>query len=67
MSSEQWEKFIAQLDPQQQQLLPLKQARQSDKEIAKVLNCTPKQVQKRWTQVLDLAWKTRNSESGSGE
>jgi hypothetical protein len=26
-----------------------------------VLGCTPKQVQKRWTALLEIAWKTRNS------
>ena len=61
MSSEQWEIFVAQLDSQQQQLLQLKQAHKNDQEIAKALKCTPKQVQKRWTALLELAWKTRNS------
>ncbi len=62
MSSEQWETFTAQLSTQQQQLLQLKQAHKRDEEIAKALNCTLKQAQKRWTQLLELAWKTRNSE-----
>ncbi len=61
MSSEQWEIFVAQLEGQQQQLLQLKQAHKNDQEIAKALKCTPKQVQKRWTALLELAWKTRNS------
>jgi hypothetical protein len=61
MSSEQWEIFVAQLDSQQQQLLQLKQAHKNDQEIAKALKCTAKQVQKRWTALLELAWKTRNS------
>jgi hypothetical protein len=61
MSSEQWEIFVAQLDSQQQQLLQLKQAHKNDQEIAKALKCTPKQLQKRWTALLELAWKTRNS------
>lgn len=63
MSSEQWQAFLAQLDEQQQQLLSLKQAQKSDLEIAKVLNCTPKQTQKRWTHLLELAWKSRNSQA----
>lgn len=62
MSSQQWEAFGAQLDPQQQQLLALKQAHASEQEIAKALSCTLKQVQKRWTQLLELAWKVRNEE-----
>lgn len=61
MSSEQWEIFVAQLESQQQQLLQLKQAHKNDQEIAKALKCTPKQLQKRWTALLELAWKTRNS------
>ncbi|HBB35259.1 MAG TPA: hypothetical protein DDZ80_09495 [Cyanobacteria bacterium UBA8803] len=61
MSSIQWESFLAELDEKQQQLLSLKQAHHTDTEIAKALNCTPKQMQKRWTQLLELAWKTRNS------
>jgi hypothetical protein len=65
MQSEQWEAFVGQLDPQQQKLLQLKQAHKSDYEIAKALGCTAKQVQKRWTALLELAWKTRNSETGS--
>jgi hypothetical protein len=64
MSSEQWGVFVGQLDDGQQQLLSLKQAHKSDREIAKALGCTPKQVQKRWTQLLEIAWKTRN-ESGA--
>jgi hypothetical protein len=67
MSTDQWESFRAQLDEQKQQLLSLKQAHKSDAEIAKTLRCTPKQVQKRWTGLLELAWKTRNSPDGSGE
>jgi hypothetical protein len=65
MSSEQWEAFVGQLDNQQQQLLSLKQAHKSDPEIAKALNCTPKQMQKRWTGLLEMAWKTRNSAGDS--
>ncbi|MCA1993659.1 MAG: HetZ-related protein [Coleofasciculus sp. S288] len=64
MSSEQWEGFLAQLSPQQQQLLSLKHAHKSDREIAKELGCTLKQVQKRWTHLLEMAWKTRNAEAG---
>lgn len=64
MSSEQWDVFISQLSPQQQQHLWLKQAHKSDQEIAKALGCTAKQAQKRWTQLLEMAWKIRNSEAG---
>jgi hypothetical protein len=64
MSSEQWDAFVNQLNDQQQLLLSLKQAHKSDREIAKALSCTPKQVQKRWTGLLEMAWKTRNSAGG---
>lgn len=62
MPTQQWQAFFEQLSPQQQQLLNLKQAQKSDDEIAKTLKWTAKQVQKRWSQLLELAWKTRNSE-----
>ena len=62
MSSANWDRFTAQLDEKQQHLLSLKQAQKTDKEIAKAIGCTPKQVQKRWTALLELAWKTRNSD-----
>ncbi len=61
MSSERWNLFVEQLDEQQQHLLSLKRQQKSDKEIAKALSCTPKQVQKRWTALLEVAWKTRNA------
>lgn len=67
MCSERWDAFVGQLEEQQQQLLSLKQGQKSDKEIAKVLGCTPKQVQKRWTALLEIAWKTRNSSGKSEE
>ncbi|QSJ20247.1 HetZ-related protein [Nostoc sp. UHCC 0702] len=60
LSSQQWETFMGILSPEQQQLLQLKIARQSDQAIAKVIKCTPKQVLKRWTQLLELAWNIRN-------
>jgi len=64
----QWEKFVTQLSPEQQQLLALKGLAvgdtqtppQSDEEIARLLKCTPKQVHRRWVKLLDLAWQTRN-------
>jgi hypothetical protein len=69
MPQQQWEEFLRQLSPQQQRLLDLKrrQARNpesgqiSDREISKILNCTPKQVQKNWVRILDLAWQMRNT------
>ncbi len=60
LSSQQWEIFVNQLTEQQQQILELKTARQNDQAIAKIIKCTPKQLQKRWTQLLELAWAIRN-------
>jgi len=62
MYTPQWEAFVTQLAPQYQELLQLKQAQTSDEEIAKALKWTPKQVQKRWAQLLELASKARNSD-----
>ncbi|MFM7407113.1 MAG: HetZ-related protein [Cuspidothrix sp.] len=64
LSSQQWEIFWNQLTPQQQQIFELKTACQSDILISKAVQCTPKQLQKRWTQMLELAWSIRN---GHGE
>jgi hypothetical protein len=68
MPQQQWETFLNQLTPDQRHLLHLKGvqknggaiAQRTDEEIAKALNCTPKQVQKRWVKLLDLAWQFRN-------
>jgi len=61
LSSKQWDAFVGQLDPMQQQLLELKRAKKSDFEIVKALKITPKQIQKRWTQLLDMASLVRNN------
>jgi len=61
LSSKQWNAFVEQLDPTQQQLLDLKRAKKSDFEIVKALKITPKQIQKRWTQLLDIASQVRNN------
>jgi hypothetical protein len=53
--------FVGQLDPEQQQLLELKRASLSDFEIVKALKITPKQIQKRWTQLLEIASLVRNN------
>ncbi|MBD2431313.1 MULTISPECIES: HetZ-related protein [Fischerella] len=60
LSSQQWERFLNQLSEQQRQILQLKAAKQTDQAIAKALKCTPKQLQKRWTQLLEQAWAMRN-------
>ncbi|MBD1211569.1 MAG: HetZ-related protein [Dolichospermum sp.] len=65
LSSQQWDTFWHQLTPQQQQIFELKTACQSDSLISKAVQCTPKQLQKRWTQMLELAWSIRNGHAES--
>ncbi len=67
LSLQQWELFQTELSPEQRELLQLKRSQKSDRttppsdqDIAKALNCTPKQVQKRWTKLLEEAWEFRN-------
>ncbi len=60
LSSQQWENFVKQLNEQERQILQLKSAQENDQLIAKAVKCTPKQLQKRWTQLLELAWTIRN-------
>ncbi|QLE56682.1 HetZ-related protein [Nostoc sp. TCL26-01] len=60
LSGQQWDAFVNTLSVPEQQILQLKLARHSDQAIAKALKCTPKQLQKRWTQMLDTAWAIRN-------
>ncbi|MGL5080292.1 MAG: HetZ-related protein [Microcoleaceae cyanobacterium] len=62
MTTQQWEQFQADLSPVQIKLLELKQEKHNDKAIAKVLKCTPKQVQKQWTKLLDVAFTYRNTQ-----
>jgi hypothetical protein len=65
LSSKQWDAFVGQLDYTQQQLLELKQANLSDLEIVKALKITRKQVEKRWTHLLEMASLFRNDAVGS--
>lgn len=60
LSTQNWQRFLSQLSPEQQQLLTLKQAQTTDQDIVKQLKYTPKQLQKRWGQLLELARQTRN-------
>ncbi|MGJ5672963.1 MAG: HetZ-related protein [Nostochopsis sp.] len=60
LSSQQWEHFLNELSEQQRQILQLKAAKQTDQAITKTLKCTPKQLQKHWTQLLEQAWAIRN-------
>ncbi|MEO0969042.1 MAG: HetZ-related protein [Cyanobacteria bacterium J06639_18] len=61
LSSNQWDNFWNQLSEQQRQMFQLKTTQESDQTIAKKLKCTPKQLQKRWSQLLELAWNIRNT------
>lgn len=63
LTSGQWDIFVSVLSPEQQQILQLKITRHSDQAIAKAIKCTPKQLQKRWTQMLEVAWDLRNGEN----
>ncbi len=62
LSSQQWDSFMNQLSEQQRQILDLKAAKTNDQVIAKTVKCTPKQLQKRWTKLLELAWAIRNGQ-----
>jgi hypothetical protein len=66
MPQQQWETFLQDLSPDQQQLLALKGRQSSDAEIAKALQCTPKQVHKRWVRLLEMAWQVRNNAEPAG-
>lgn len=63
MTTQRWEEFQQKLSNEERQLLQMKRAGETDKAIAAVIECTPKQVQKRWAKLLDLAWSFRNSDS----
>ncbi|HAX78044.1 MAG TPA: hypothetical protein DCY88_20035 [Cyanobacteria bacterium UBA11372] len=60
LNEKQWQAFCQQLQPQQQRLLQLKRANQSEYAIAQTLQWTTKQVQRQWFQLLELAWQFRN-------
>jgi hypothetical protein len=63
----EWQRFQSKINPQQVELLSLKQKGRSFGEISQALSCTATQVEKRWFKLLELAWDIRNSSvSGSG-
>ncbi|MCU0523368.1 MAG: heterocyst differentiation protein HetZ [Elainella sp. Prado103] len=67
LTPQEWHSLQAQITPQQQNLLQLKQAGLDDRTIAHQLECTPTQLQKQWTKLLELAWEIRNDlVSGAG-
>ncbi len=61
MPPQQWAAFLDQLTPEQRQLIELKRNKASDADIIAALKCTPKQLQKRWSELLELAWQVRNA------
>lgn len=60
LTTEQWEKFQAKLSPEQLQLLEMKRQNQTDDAIAMTLKIKSKQIQKRWSEVLNIAYLCRN-------
>lgn len=60
LTSSQWHQFQNQLNPNQAQLLQLKQRKLSKTEIADKLFCSVSQIDKQWLQVLEVAWDIRN-------
>ena len=60
LTLQQWQIFVAQLQPHQQKLLELKRQNLPDAEIAEALGHTVTQVQKQWFKLLEHAWEIRN-------
>lgn len=67
LTPQQWKLFQGKITSQQKELLHLKQKKLADAAIAKTLGCTPTQLQKQWSKLLEQAWEIRNSVvSGAG-
>jgi hypothetical protein len=62
LTPHQWQRFQAQLNPQQRTLLELKQQRLTDAAIGQALGCSATQVQKQWFKLLEHAWEIRNDQ-----
>jgi hypothetical protein len=60
LTDKQWTVFAAQLSVEQQTLLQLKQANQSNESIVKTLRLTEKKLQLRWSELLNMAAQIRN-------
>ncbi len=67
LAPREWQIFLNQLTAEQAQLLDLKQQQAQDPDqgpsntaIAQQLKWTPKRVERRWGQLISLAWKVRN-------
>jgi hypothetical protein len=67
LTPQQWKLLQKQITVQQHELLALKQKGLADVAIAKTLGCTPTQLQKQWSKLLEQAWEIRNNVvSGAG-
>lgn len=64
MGPQLWISFCTNLAPDLRQLLDLKRNNTSNSDIARAIGCTPKQVHKRWTKLLQSAWEVRNQTKG---
>ena len=64
MGPQLWISFCTNLAPDLRQLLDLKRNNTSDSDIATAIGCTPKQVHKRWSKLLQAAWEARNQAKG---
>jgi hypothetical protein len=63
----QWETFLTKLDATQQELLRMKQMSASDEEIMQGMKLTPKQLQKRWGRLLEIARQLRNQSDNAAK
>jgi hypothetical protein len=67
LTPQQWQIFQTNLNPTQLELLKLRRKGLSDAAIAQAISCTPTQMQKHWTKLLEQAWEIRNNlVSGTG-
>ena len=67
LTPQQWQSFQSKLNPTQSELLKLRQKNMTDAAIAQAIGCTPTQLQKHWTKLLEQAWEIRNNlVSGTG-
>lgn len=60
LTPQQWDCFQSDLERSQLKLLQLKLAGLEDREIVQTLGCTPTQMQKQWSRLLEQAWDMRN-------
>lgn len=67
LTPEQWQAFKARIEPEQVELVRLKQQGLPDEEIARSLGSTVNQMQRKWFKLLEVAWDVRNSPGSSGK